>query len=99
MIGAQCQIGAEAIVHESILWDGAKVGAGAMVEQTVMAANAQVHRGMEARGSIVVETALSGAERQSLSGSMDFAPIDSAAAKGLWRRLWSCFRPAARQAV
>jgi NDP-sugar pyrophosphorylase family protein len=99
LIGEDCTVETDAIVHESILWNSATVGAGAMVEQTVMASKSRVSPGVEARGSIVVETALSGSERRSLSGSMDFAPIAGTTGRGFWRRLWNCFRPAARQAV
>ena len=70
-----------------------------MVEQTVMAADAVVTGGVEVRGSIVVETNLSAAERQSLSGSMDLAAADVGAARRWWRRIWSSFRPPAREAV
>jgi ADP-glucose pyrophosphorylase len=86
-------------VHESILWRGAKVRQGAMVEQTVMAADAVVSSGVEVRGSIVVETNLSAAERQSLSGSMDLSPADVSGPRRWWRRIWSTFRPVERQAV
>jgi mannose-1-phosphate guanylyltransferase len=105
IVGENCRLGKDAIVHESILWKGATVGAGAMVEQTVMAADAVVYAGVEVRGSIVVETALSSAERQSLSGSMDLAASAAASEtgggfRGFWRRLWNSFRPArARQAM
>lgn len=101
IVGENCKVGKDAIVHESILWRGATVGAGAMIEQTVMAADAVVHAGVEVRGSIVVETALSSAERQSLSGSMDLAAAAEnngglGGVRGFWRRLWNSFRPRTR---
>lgn len=99
IVGPNCEIERDAIVHESILWRGAKVGPSAMVEQTVMAADAVVSGGVEVRGSIVVETNLSAAERQSLSGSMDLSPADVSGPRRWWRRIWSSFRPAAREAV
>jgi len=98
IIGPECEIESDGIVHESIMWRGAKVGAGAMVEQTVMAADTVVSGGVEVRGSIVVETNLSAAERQSLSGSMDLFPAEMGAPRRWWRRIWSSFRPA-REAV
>ncbi len=42
LIGAGCEIGADSVIHESILWSDAKVGAGAMVEQAVVASKASV---------------------------------------------------------
>src|SRR4051812_18279418 len=99
IIGAECEIESDGVVHESILWHGAKVGHGAMVEQTVMAADAVVSPGVEVRGSIVVETNLSAAERQSLSGSMDLFPAEASGPRRWWRRIWNSFRPAARHAV
>jgi len=99
IVGPECEIERDGILHESIMWRGAKVRQGAMVEQTVMAADAVVSSGVEVRGSIVVETNLSAAERQSLSGSMDLSPADIGAPRRWWRRIWSTLRPAARQAV
>ena len=99
IVGPECEIERDGIVHESIMWRGAKVRQGAMVEQTVMAADAVVSPGIEVRGSIVVETNLSAAERQSLSGSMDLAPADLSVPRRWWRRIWNSFRPAARHAV
>jgi NDP-sugar pyrophosphorylase family protein len=98
LIGPECEVEHDAVVHESILWRGAKVGHSAMVEQTVMAAGAVVSSGVEVRGSIVVETNLSAAERLSLSGSMDLALADVGAPRRWWRRIWNSFRPA-RHAV
>jgi mannose-1-phosphate guanylyltransferase/phosphomannomutase len=99
IVGPDCVIEQDAIVNESIIWRGAHVGVGALVEQTVMAAESVVGAGSEVRGSIVLETSLSAAERQSLSGSMDFAPAEEARLRRIWRRLWNAFRPAARPAV
>ena len=90
------QIGADAVVNESILWRGAKVGSGALVEQTVMAADAVVAGNVEVRGAIVVEKNLSAAERQSLGGSMDLGSADIPVKERWWRRVWSGFRSTVR---
>ena len=96
IVSANCEIDGDAIVHESILWRGAKVGAGAMVEQTVMAADAVVPAAAEVRGSIVVETSLSAAERQSLNRSLDLDPVGSIGpVRRFWRRISGALRPAA----
>jgi NDP-sugar pyrophosphorylase family protein len=94
IVSADCEVEGDAIVHESILWRGARVGAGAMVEQTVMAADAVVPAAAEVRGSIVIETSLSTAERQSISRSLDLDPI--AAEISPVRRLWRRFAGALR---
>jgi len=96
IVSADCAVDGDAIVHESILWRGAKVGAGAMVEQTVMAADAVVPAAGEVRGSIVIETSLSAAERQSLSRSLDLDPTPRVGpVRRLLRRLSGALRPAA----
>ncbi len=87
VIGENCEISSDAVVHESILWNGSQVGSGAMVEQTVTASKSVVAPGVEVRGSIVLETALSSAERTSLSGSMDLSPHEMTG-KRWWKRLW-----------
>jgi len=95
IVGENCELGTEAVVHESILWSGAVVGAGAMVEQAVAASNSHVHQGVEVRGSIVLDTSLSTAERQSLSNSTDLTPAEINNPVGFWRRLWRSIRPGA----
>ncbi len=95
-IGANCEIGAEAVVHESVLWNDAKIGANAMVEHAVVAAHASVAAGIEVRGSIVLDTNLSTAERQSLSGSTDMTSRDLAVGGSWVKRLWRNLRPGAR---
>jgi NDP-sugar pyrophosphorylase family protein len=96
IIGPGVEIGADAVVNGSILWRSAKVGNGALVEQTVMAANSMVAGGVEVRGAIVVEQNLSSAERQSLGGSMDFGSADIPVKERWWRRVWSGFRSTVR---
>ena len=56
VIGENCEIQSEAVVHESILWADAKIGRGALVEQAVVAAKAVVSPGVEVRGSIVLDS-------------------------------------------
>lgn len=94
IVGENCQIDAEAVVHESILWAEARVGAGALVEQAVVAAKANVMAGVEVRGSIVLDSTLSTAERQSLNGSTDLTAAELGGG-GFWRRLWRAIRPGA----
>jgi ADP-glucose pyrophosphorylase len=78
-------------VHESILWAESRIGRGAMVEQAVVAAKAFVSPGVEIRGSIVLDTALSSAERQSLSSSTDLtaAELNGSSGKSWWKRIWA----------
>jgi len=97
VIGENCEIGSDAVVHESILWNDARVGRGALVEQAVVAGKAVVAPNVEVRGSIVLDTALSSAERTSLSGSTDLSPQELTGERW-WKRLWKGFRPA-RQAA
>lgn len=87
VIGENCEIASDAVVHESILWSEARVGQGAMVEQAVVAGKAAVAPNVEVRGSIVLDTALSSAERTSLSGSTDLSPQELTGERW-WRRLW-----------
>ena len=99
VIGENCEISSEAVVHESILWNDSKVGRGALVEQAVVAAKAFVSPGVEVRGSIVLDTALSSAERQSLSGSTDLTPAElNGNGDKWWKRWWKGIRPS-RQTV
>ncbi|HSI33930.1 MAG: sugar phosphate nucleotidyltransferase [Phycisphaerae bacterium] len=91
VIGENCEIGSDAVVHESILWNESRVGRGAMVEQAVVAAKAVVAPGVEVRGSIVLDTALSSAERTSLSGSTDLSPQELTGDRW-WKRLWKGWR-------
>ncbi len=97
VIGENCEISAEAVVHESILWADAKIGRGALVEQAVVAAKAFVSPGVEVRGSIVLDTALSSAERQSLGGSTDLTSAELSGDKW-WKRWWKGIRPAKQTA-
>ena len=53
--------------------------------------------GTEVRGSIVLDSSLSPAERQSLSGSTDLSPADLVAGDRWWKRLWKGFRPAKKR--
>jgi NDP-sugar pyrophosphorylase family protein len=93
VVGAGVEIGPEAVVHESILWNQSRVGRNALVEQAVMAANATVAAGQEVRGSIVLDTSLSAAERVSLSGSTDLLPVELTGDRW-WKRWWKGLRPA-----
>jgi NDP-sugar pyrophosphorylase family protein len=93
VIGENCEIASDAVVHESILWNDARVGRGALVEQAVVAGKAVVAPNVEVRGSIVLDTALSSAERTSLSGSTDLSPQELTGDRW-WKRLWKGFRPA-----
>src|SRR5260370_26471530 len=52
VIGENCEIASDAVVHESILWNEARIGRGAMVEQAVCASKAIVAPNVEVRGSI-----------------------------------------------
>jgi len=88
VIGANCQVASEAVIHESILWHDAKVGRGAMVAQAVVAARATVNAGVEVQGSIVLDTTLSSAERQSLTSSTDLLPVELDG-RGWWSRMWN----------
>jgi NDP-sugar pyrophosphorylase family protein len=99
MIGENCEIQSEAVVHESILWPEAKVGRGALVEQAVVAGKALVSPGVEVRGSIVLDTALSSAERQSLSGSTDLTPAELNGDNKWWKRWWKGMRPSKEAAT
>lgn len=90
VIGENCEIASEAVVHESILWSESRIGRGAMVEQAVVAAKAFVSPGVEIRGSIVLDTALSSAERQSLSSSTDLtaSELSGSGNRKWWNRWW-----------
>jgi len=100
VIGENCEIQSEAVVHESILWADAKIGRGALVEQAVVAAKAVVSPGVEVRGSIVLDSALSSAERQSLSSSTDLTPAElNGRGDKWWKRFWKGIRPARQQAA
>ena len=91
VIGENCEIQSEAVVHESILWSESRIGRGALVEQAVVASKAVVAPGVEVRGSIVLDTALSSAERQSLSGSTDLSPAELSGERW-WKRWWKGVR-------
>jgi ADP-glucose pyrophosphorylase len=86
------------VVHESILWNESRVGRGAMVEQAVVAAKAVVAPSVEVRGSIVLDTALSSAERTSLSGSSDLSPHELTGERW-WRRMLKGLKPRQAAAV
>jgi hypothetical protein len=58
-----------------------------MVEQAVVASKAIVAPSVEVRGSIVLDTALSSAERTSLSGSTDLSPQELTGHRW-WKRMW-----------
>src|SRR3954464_5272171 len=88
VIGENCEISSEAVVHESILWADAKIGRGALVEQAVVAAKAFVSPGVEGRGSIGLDTALSSAERQTLGGSTYLTAAEFTGVK-CWNRWWN----------
>jgi len=94
VIGENCEIAPDAVVHESILWNDSRVGRGALVEQAVVAARAAVAPNVEVRGSIVLDTALSSAERTSLSGSTDLSPHELSGERW-WKRLWKGLKPRA----
>jgi mannose-1-phosphate guanylyltransferase len=94
VIGENCEIAPDAVVHESILWNDSRVGRGALVEQAVVAARAVVAPNVEVRGSIVLDTALSSAERTSLSGSTDLSPHELSGERW-WRRVWRGLKPRA----
>jgi NDP-sugar pyrophosphorylase family protein len=98
VIGENCEIASDSVVHESILWNDSKVGRGSMVEQAVLAAKAAVAPGVEVRGSIVLDTALSSAERTSLSGSTDLSPQELSN-DSWWKRLWKGWRNTAKPAL
>jgi hypothetical protein len=70
------------------------------VEQAIVAAKALVSPGVEVRGSIVLDTALSSAERQSLSGSTDLTPaeLNGVGEQRWWKRWWKG-RRGARETV
>ena len=93
VIGENCEISSDSVVHESILWNECKVGRGALVEQAVLASKASVASGAEIRGSIVLDTALSSAERQSISRSTDLTPGEhNGSNRSWWKRLITGFR-------
>jgi mannose-1-phosphate guanylyltransferase len=94
VVGENCEIAPDAVVHESILWNDSRVGRGALVEQAVVAARAAVAPNVEVRGSIVLDTALSSAERTSLSGSTDLSPHELSGERW-WKRVWKGLRPRA----
>lgn len=94
VIGQNCELASDSVVHEAILWNDSRVGRGAMVEQAVVAQNAVVAPGVEVRGSIVLDTALSSAERTSLSGSTDLSPQELTGERW-WKRLWKGLRAGA----
>lgn len=97
VIGPRCEISSEAVVHESILWSEARVGRGALVEQAVVASKAFVSPGVEVRGSIVLDSALSSAERQSLSGSTDLTHAELTGDRW-WKRWWKSSKATSREA-
>ena len=71
-----------------------------MVEQAVVAAKAFVSPGVEIRGSIVLDTALSSAERQSLSSSTDLtaSELNGSGDTKWWKRWWKGIRPSKQPA-
>jgi len=91
VIGENCEIASDAVVHEAILWNESRVGRGAMVEQAIVAAKAVVAPNVEVRGSIVLDSALSSAERTSLSGSTDLSPQELTGDRW-WKRIWKGWR-------
>lgn len=94
IIGPDSLVGRGAVVHESVLWQGACVGEEALVEQSVMARRSSVDRGVEVRSAIVVEPELTAVERQSLVAGF---PGEAPGVVGrLLRRLWGGARPASQ---
>jgi NDP-sugar pyrophosphorylase family protein len=93
VIGENCEIASDAVVHEAILWNDSRVGRGAMVEQAVVAAKAAVAPNVEVRGSIVLDTTLSSAERTSLSSSSDLTPHELSGDRPWWRRVLRGLKP------
>lgn len=53
MIGPDCRIGADAVVRESVLWDGVRIGADAVVERAVVASGASIRDGARLVGGVV----------------------------------------------
>jgi NDP-sugar pyrophosphorylase family protein len=99
VVGENCEIGSDAVVHEAILWNDSSVGKGALVEQAVVAAKAAVAPHVEVRGSIVLDTALSSAERTSLSSSSDLKPHELSGDRPWWKRVFGSFKPRQPAAV
>jgi mannose-1-phosphate guanylyltransferase len=99
VVGENCEIGSDAVVHEAILWNDSSVGKGALVEQAVVAAKAAVAPHVEVRGSIVLDTALSSAERTSLSSSSDLTPHELSQDRPWWKRVFGSFKPRQPAAV
>jgi len=56
--GAGCEISAQAVVNESILWDNVAVEAGAQVRRTVLADNVKISSGEVVEDAVVVRAAL-----------------------------------------
>lgn len=52
VIGARCRVGRAAVVGRSVLWDGCHVGAGARLEECVVACGEQIEAGAAARGVV-----------------------------------------------
>ena len=54
VLGAGCSIGAAAIVRESVLWDGVRVGDGAHIDETIVASRAKIGAGARiGRGTVI----------------------------------------------
>ena len=51
--GAECRIGAGALVTSSVLWDGVHIGAGARVDRCVLASGARVGAGAVLGGAVL----------------------------------------------
>lgn len=98
VIGPRCQVEQDAIVHESILWQGARVGRGALVEQTIMAMDSAVANGAEVRHAILVD-ADQGEHPGGLAGIGDVDAVSRRFLPQWCRRVWSSFRPRDRKAL
>lgn len=67
-VGADCAIGSHAHVSASVLFDGAKVEDGAVVERSVLGAGARVGAGAVLRDVVIGDGATVGAECELLDG-------------------------------
>ena len=82
-LGPNCRIDAEAVIHESILWDNAHVGSAAIVEQSILATAATVPSSEEIRGRIVLDRELAPTPLD----ASDPTHQPAARATQLWQRL------------
>jgi NDP-sugar pyrophosphorylase family protein len=54
VLGANCRIQSDARIHKSVLWDGVVVGRGAVVRNSIVAAEVQLARGSQTENKIVL---------------------------------------------